>query len=282
MRVVNQIADVRAAESVERELGKSIGLVPTMGAFHEGHLSLMRRAREICDVVIVSVFVNPTQFRAGEDFQKYPRDLRSDCRMAEDVGVDMVFAPSDSEMYPEGYSTFVDPGKIGKVLEGELRPGHFRGVATVVAKLLNIIDPDTSFFGMKDYQQFLVIGNLVRDLNMRTRIVPMPTVREEDGLAMSSRNVYLDPEERKAATVLHGALGQARKIYDKGKNSVAALEMAMREALDREPIAKVDYAVVRDAETLEHIHIVSRRAVALLAVRIGGTRLIDNYVFGER
>ena len=280
MRIVERIPDVRAALSAEKEIGKNVGLAPTMGAFHEGHISLMRRARETCGFVVVSLFVNPTQFGPNEDLARYPRNFDADRRMAEDVGVDLLFAPSAEELYPEGFCTYIDPGELGNMFEGEIRPGHFRGVATVVAKLFNIVDPDMAFFGLKDYQQFLVIENLVRDLNMRVQIVPMPTVREEDGLAMSSRNVHLDPDERKAAAVLHRALNQAGKLHEKGEVNVAALEMAMREVLDSEPMAKVDYAVVRNADTLAPIYTISDRAVALAAVRIGNTRLIDNMLFG--
>ena len=281
MRIVKHIADVRAAVSVQRQLGKEIGLVPTMGAFHEGHLSLMRRAKETCGFVVVSIFVNPTQFGPSEDFKQYPRNIETDCRLAEDVSVDLLFVPAVGEIYPDGFCAFVDPGELGNILEGEFRPGHFRGVATVVTKLLNIVDPDTAFFGQKDYQQMLIIENLVRDLNMRVRIVPMPTVREDDGLAMSSRNIHLDPDERKAAAVLHRALNQARKLHEKGEANIAALEMAMREVLDSEPRAKIDYSVVRDADTLAPIYTISDRAVALVAVRIGNARLIDNLTLGR-
>ena len=281
MRIVKRVTDVREQIIVQRSLQRTIGFVPTMGAFHEGHLSLMRRARQSCGFVVVSVFVNPAQFGPGEDFERYPRTLQDDCAKAEQVGVDLLFAPEAAELYPEGFSTYVDPGKIGEILEGEHRPGHFRGVATIVAKLLNIVTPDQVFLGLKDYQQLAVVRNLVRDLDMPVQTVPMPTVRENDGLAMSSRNVYLSPEERRAAVVLRRALREAGKLFENGEESVAALEMAMRRILDSEPLARVDYAVVLDAETLEAIYTLSSRAVALVAVRIGETRLIDNLALGK-
>lgn len=278
MQVTTKIAGVRRFVAAQRAKGRTIGFVPTMGAFHEGHLSLMRRAARKCGCVVVSIFVNPTQFGPSEDFERYPRDLAADRHMAEQAGVDLVFSPDVGEIYPPGFGTYVEPGHLGTILEGEHRPGHFRGVATVVAKLFNIVAPDAAFFGLKDYQQLLVVKNLVRDLDMPVRIVEAPTMREADGLAMSSRNAYLGPAEREAATVLYKALMAASELCNGGETRAGSLEAAMRRVLDTEPMANVDYAVVRDAGTLEPIGAVEKPAVALLAVRIGGVRLIDNVV----
>ncbi len=280
MKIIKRIDDMRSIANIQRDLHNKIGLVPTMGALHEGHLTLIRRARQTCAFVVVSVFVNPTQFGPSEDFESYPRNFERDCELAEKEGVDVVFAPAIEEMYPNGFRTSVNPGKIGEILEGESRPGHFQGVATVVTKLFNIVCPDDAFFGLKDYQQYIVVRNLVQDLDLPVRIVPMPTIREESGLAMSSRNQYLSDEERLSATILHRTLQHVLQLYNSGERRAAALEMAMRDVLDKEPKIKVDYAVVRDKSTLEPIHSLKDGGVALLAVKLGSTRLIDNLLLG--
>jgi len=250
--------------------------VPTMGCFHEGHLSLMRRAREENGFVVVSLFVNPTQFGPSEDFREYPRDLDCDARLAEEVGVDLIFNPSVEEMYPEGYQTCVEVGKLSEGLCGASRPGHFRGVATVVLKLFNIVRPDRAYFGRKDYQQLKVIERMVRDLNLPVEIVGMPIVREPDGLAMSSRNAYLSPEEREAALALSKSLSYAQGLLGKGIVSGEELRRRVEEFIQRETLARIDYVAVVDPETLDRLAEVKDEAVLALAVRIGGTRLIDN------
>jgi pantoate--beta-alanine ligase len=252
-----------------------VGLVPTMGAFHEGHLSLMRRARE-CGCVVVSVFVNPTQFGAGEDYQRYPRELDRDAALARKVGVDVLFAPSVEDIYPAGGSTFVEVTGLTEGLCGAHRPGHFRGVATVVAKLLNIVAPDRAYFGEKDYQQLQVVRRMVRDLRIPIEIVACPTVREPDGLAMSSRNAYLSPEERRAAAVLSCALTTAQAMVRAGTMGADDLLTRTAEIIAAEPLARLQYAELVHPETLTPVESVGPEAVLALAVFIGETRLIDN------
>jgi pantoate--beta-alanine ligase len=253
-----------------------IGLVPTMGALHEGHLSLVRRARADNDTVVVSIFVNPTQFGPSEDYARYPRDPDRDLALLRDLGTDVVFMPPVEEMYPEGFDTYVQVEKLSQVLEGASRPGHFRGVATVVTKLFNIVQPHRAYFGQKDAQQLAVIRRLTRDLDLPVEVVGLPTVREPDGLAMSSRNAYLSPEERKAAPVLYRSLEAAQELWRSGVRDVSLIRQRMNEVLAAEPLARVDYVSVADAETLEELETVDRPALVSLAVRIGGTRLIDN------
>lgn len=279
MRIVDRIADVRGEIAAAKSLRKSVGLVPTMGALHGGHMALVSRARAECDVVAVSIFVNPTQFGPHEDYDRYPRTFDRDCRMCSEKGVDLVFVPSVDEMYRKGFDCAVEVrGVIAESLEGECRPGHFRGVATVVLKLFNITAPDYAYFGLKDYQQLSVVRKMVEDLNVPVRVVPVETVREPDGLAMSSRNAYLNETERKAARVLSFALDAAVSMFSAGERNAQAIESEVKRVLESEPLAAVDYAVVRDAETLETIRKLERAAVVLLAVRIGKTRLIDNAV----
>ncbi|HXG24848.1 MAG TPA: pantoate--beta-alanine ligase [Chthonomonadales bacterium] len=280
MRTFDQVSGLRAYLHAVREDGKKVGFVPTMGALHEGHLALMRRARDDCDVVVVSIFVNPTQFGPGEDYERYPRDLPRDSRLAQQVGVDALFTPSVEEMYPPGGQTVVEVPELAKRWEGEFRPGHFRGVATVCAKLFNIVQPDCAYFGQKDYQQLKVIERLVTDLHLPLTIVPVATVRDPDGLALSSRNSYLSPVERQAATVLHRALEKVEALFNAGERSGRILQEVLLETLAQEPMAVIDYAAVADAETLEPLEKIEHRAVALLAVRIGTTRLIDNTLLG--
>jgi len=278
MRLVHKIDEVRSEVRVARELGKTIGLVPTMGALHEGHLTLIRRAREQCGFVIVSVFVNPTQFGPSEDLARYPRSLEEDARKCEQAGVDILFAPSVEEMYPDGFDTWVEVKGITEVLEGKSRPGHFRGVTTVCAKLFNISQPNYAYFGMKDYQQLKVIQKMVRDLNMPLEIVQVETVREPDGLAMSSRNSYLSAEERQAALVLSRSLMEARKAFNDGERNAKRVKELMSNLIKVEPCARIDYVAIVDPESLRPIQTIDRSAVVLVAAWIGNTRLIDNIV----
>ncbi|WP_448594363.1 pantoate--beta-alanine ligase [Thermoflexus hugenholtzii] len=273
MRVVHTIAEARA---VRRALPGTWGFAPTMGYLHEGHLSLVRRARAENDRVAVSIFVNPTQFGPHEDYARYPRDLERDLRLLEPLGVDLVFVPSVEEMYPPGFQTWVIVEEVSRPLEGASRPGHFRGVATVVAKLFNILQPDRAYFGQKDAQQTVVIRRMVQDLNIPVEIVICPTVREPDGLAMSSRNTYLSPEERRAATVLFRALQAAKARYEAGERDAEGLREAMREVIRAEPLARIDYVSVAHPETLQELERVEGPALLSLAVYIGTTRLIDN------
>lgn len=270
------------ARKIRREQDRTIGLVPTMGALHEGHLSLVREARRMCDVVVVSVFVNPTQFGPGEDFEKYPRDLTKDTALLTDYNVDYIFAPTVEEMYPKGFSTYVTVEGLSEQLEGSSRPGHFRGVATVVTILLNTVRPDFAFFGQKDAQQALVIRRLVKDLAFDTEIVILPTVREDSGLAISSRNLYLTTEEQQAATVIHRALQAARNAYKDGERSAGRLADLVRSTIEDEPRARLDYVSVTDAETLERLDKLDERAILIaVAAYIGKTRLIDNTILNK-
>jgi len=278
MEVITSVSEMQSRAAKLRSDGKVIGFVPTMGYFHEGHLSLMRRARSECDIVVVSIFVNPIQFVPGEDYERYPRDVERDLRMAEGVGVDIVFHPSVEEMYPEGYATYVNVERLTEGLCGAFRPGHFRGVTTVVAKLFNIVMPHRAYFGEKDYQQLVVIKRMVRDLNFPIEIVPCPTVREEDGLAMSSRNVYLLPDERKAALSLSRGLMAAQKMFMSGERDAATLKRIVEEHLRSSELVRPQYVEVVDAETLEPIERVERDAVIAVAAFVGKARLIDNVV----
>jgi len=270
------------ARKIRREQDKTIGLVPTMGALHEGHLSLVREARRMCDVVVVSVFVNPAQFGPGEDFEKYPRDLTKDTALLTDYNVDYIFAPTVDEIYPKGFSTYVTVEGLSEQLEGSSRPGHFRGVATVVTILLNTVRPDFAFFGQKDAQQALVIRRLVKDLAFDTEIVVLPTVREDSGLAISSRNLYLTGEEQQAATVIHRALKAAKNAYRDGERSAGRLADLVRSTIENEPRARLDYVSISDAETLERLDKLDERPILVaLAAYIGKTRLIDNTILNK-
>jgi pantoate--beta-alanine ligase len=253
-----------------------LGLVPTMGALHRGHASLIARAKRECSPVIASLFVNPKQFGPNEDFAKYPRTFDSDCEKLQHAGVDALFAPEAAEIYPQGFSTYVHVEGLSEKLEGRSRPGHFRGVSTVVMKLLEIVQPHRAYFGRKDAQQARLITQMARDLNLDSEIAVCPIVREPDGLALSSRNVYLNPEERSAATVLYRALEAARQELEAGNRDALALEATLCRKLDSEPLAAVDYAEVVDEETFEPVERVNRACYVLLAVFIGKTRLIDN------
>lgn len=276
MRIIEKIADMREWSETERRAGHRITFVPTMGFLHHGHLCLVRDAKARGDRLVVSIFVNPMQFGPGEDFSAYPRDLERDVELLNAAGVDALFHPSVAEMYPRGAQTSVEVERLGAPLCGALRPGHFRGVATVVTKLFNIVRPDLAVFGEKDYQQVQVIRRLVQDLSMGVEIVGHPIVRERDGLAMSSRNAYLTGVERAAAACLSRALCKAERLFKRGENSARALIRSALAELEKEPLAGVEYVKLCDAETLEEIDKIYAPAVLALAVRIGKARLIDN------
>ena len=275
MKIVHTKQDVRDAVAAARAEGKSIGLVPTMGALHEGHLSLVRTAAEQSDFVVVSIFVNPTQFGPGEDLDRYPRDLEGDAAKLRPLGVSVVFAPTPAEMYAEDACTVVSVHKLTEGLCGAYRPGHFDGVTTVVSKLFNIVQPDRAFFGRKDYQQFVVIRRMARDLDMAVEVIGLPTVREEDGLALSSRNAYLSPEQRAAAPKLYQAL-QAGADATRDGATGAEVERVVRDALAREPLFDVQYVQAVDPNTLEPLGDETGPMVIAAAAYLGDTRLIDN------
>jgi pantoate--beta-alanine ligase len=279
MRLVTTVAEIRQFVRETRMQGLTVGFVPTMGYLHEGHLSLVQAAKESCDVVVMSIFVNPLQFGPNEDFDRYPRDLERDRQLAAGAGVDVLFAPSVEEMYPGGQQAMlahVDVDVVTEALCGATRPGHFRGVATVVTKLFNIVQPDRAFFGMKDAQQVAVIQAMVRDLNQPVEIVPCPTLREADGLAMSSRNVYLSPEEREQALVLNRSLASARKWVREGERDAERLKSAVRAMIEEMPLADVQYVEVVSMRDMRPVAEVEDGALLALAVKFGKTRLIDN------
>ncbi len=273
MQIARTIAEMTA---LRKHLSGDVGFVPTMGYLHEGHLSLVRQARAENPAVVVSIYVNPSQFGQSEDLARYPRDLDRDLELLREEKTDIVFVPSDSEMYPPGFSTWIEVEGIAGRLEGASRPGHFRGVATIVAGLFNIVRPSRAYFGGKDAQQVLVIRRMVDDLNMDVEIIAVPTIRETDGLAMSSRNVRLSPSERLAATVLFRALTLARELRDTGETDAGEIRHRMTRLIEEEPLARIDYVSIADRETLEELSVIDRPALASLAVWIGRTRLIDN------
>ena len=275
MKVIKTIDEMKR---LRLELDEPVGFVPTMGYLHEGHLALVRRARAENPSVVVSIFVNPAQFGPREDFHTYPHDPQRDLAMLEKEETDIVFTPSAAKMYPPQFNSWVEVEKVTQRLEGASRPGHFRGVTTVVAKLFNIIQPSKAYFGQKDAQQAIVIKKMVADLNMNLEIVTIPTVREPDGLAMSSRNTYLNPPERQAAVVLYQALSLAQKLWSQGERDAEKMRQEMLALIQREPLAQVDYISIADAETLDELDRVKSPALVSLAVRIGKTRLIDNIV----
>jgi len=278
MQVVTTVAEMHRLRS---QMTGSVGLVPTMGYLHEGHLSLVHRARADNEHVVASIFVNPTQFGPQEDYQRYPRDPERDLRLLEQEGTDVVFMPGVEEMYPQGFDTWVEVGEsLTGRLEGVFRPGHLRGVTTVVAKLFNVVQAQRAYFGQKDGQQLAVIRRMAADLHMDVEVVAVPTVREPDGLAMSSRNAYLSPGERRAATVLWRSLCRARELFDGGERRAEVIRGEMRDVLASEPLAGVEYVSVADAETLAELETVDRAAMVSLAVRLRRTRLIDNVVLG--
>jgi pantoate--beta-alanine ligase len=278
MHVVRTVADVRR---IRAELAGAWGLVPTMGFLHLGHISLVERARSENNHVGVSIFVNPTQFGPGEDLAAYPRDLERDLRLLETAGAELVWAPTAEEVYPPDYQTYVVVEEVSRPLEGDARPGHFRGVATVVAKLFNVFLPDRAYFGQKDAQQVVVIRQMVRDLNFPIELVVCPTVREADGLAISSRNVYLTPEQRAAAPVLYRALSAARDAWASGQRGGEQLRQAMRRVLDAEALARTEYLSAADPRSLEELGLASRGVLLSMAVRIGKARLIDNLLLED-
>jgi pantoate--beta-alanine ligase len=278
MRRISTVAEMRAALAGVRG---TVGLVPTMGFLHAGHMALVNRARVENDLVVATIFVNPVQFGPAEDFSNYPRDMSRDLGMLREAGVDLVFTPDVSEMYPEGFRTYVTVERLSERLEGAFRPGHFRGVATVVAKLFNIVPADRAYFGQKDAQQVMLIKRMSRDLNFRHQIVVVPTVREDDGLALSSRNIYLSPAQRQAALALSRALFLAMETYQGGERDAQAIRSGMLAVLAAEPTVKVDYAAVCDAESMEELGRIDRPALAAVAARVGETRLIDNVLLGD-
>lgn len=280
MELVRTIESVRQSVAAARAEAKSIGFVPTMGALHAGHVSLIEEAVRRCDFVVVSIFVNPTQFGPGEDFDKYPSDLEGDMSICEQAGVDLVFAPGASEMYHEANITWVDVEKLTLNLCGRLRPGHFRGVTTVCAKLFNMVSPDVAFFGQKDAQQAIVIKRMAGDLNMPLQIVVCPTVREPDGLAVSSRNKYLSAQERKDAALLSTALAECEKQVGGGQRNCEALIESMHKIISRSSKAQIEYISIVNPETLADIDVIQGAALVALAVKIGSTRLIDNIFVG--
>jgi pantoate--beta-alanine ligase len=278
MRVISTVSGLREALAPLRRAGKSVGLVPTMGYLHDGHMQLVARARAENDVVVTSLFVNPLQFGANEDLAKYPRDLDRDSAMLRHGKVDFLFAPGVSDMYPKKIETVVDVPTLGRQLEGEVRPGHFAGVATVVTKLFNIVGATRAYFGEKDYQQLQIIRQMVEDLNEPVEVIGVPTVRDHDGLALSSRNVYLSAEERKAAAIVPRALEEAQRLIDSGLRDPDALERQVTDFIAREPLARPDVVAVRDPHTLERLATIDRPPLLLLFVRFGTTRLLDNRV----
>lgn len=278
MRVIDAVAEMR---HLRNGCGGSVTLVPTMGGLHRGHEELIRRARRAGETLVVSLFVNPKQFGSAEDLEAYPRDFDDDARVCRRHDVDVLFAPSVEEMYPPGEDFAVDPGPIGRLLEGAQRPGHFVGVATVVAKLLDIIRPHLAFFGEKDAQQLVVIRSLVTQLGLHVQIIPVPTVREPDGLAMSSRNAYLNGPERRAAPILYQALVAAGEAWSSGERNGARLRARMSDVLGREPLADPEYVSIADPETLLELEQAGPVALASMAVRIGRARLIDNVLLGQ-
>jgi len=275
MKVIEKIADMKR---LRQQLTEPVGFVPTMGYLHEGHLALVRWARTENPSLVVSIFVNPTQFGSQEDFDKYPRYPERDLALLEKERVDIVFIPSVDEMYPPPFNSWVEVGKVTERLEGASRPGHFRGVTTVVAKLFNIIQPTRAYFGQKDAQQVVVIKKMVAELNMNLEIVTIPTMRERDGLAMSSRNTYLNPEEREAATVLYQAISLAQKLWLQGETNAQAIRQQMLALIQKQPLAAIDYVSIADTKTLDELDMVKSPALVSLAVKIGNTRLIDNVV----
>ncbi len=277
MKIVTTLPELRLAR---QSLPAPMGFVPTMGYLHAGHISLVQAAKAECASVAVSIFVNPTQFGPNEDLARYPRDLPRDLALLEAAGVDLVWTPTVEVMYPSGFQTWVEVDGLARPLEGEVRPGHFRGVTTVVAKLFNTVSPDKAYFGQKDAQQAAVIRRMTKDLDFPIEIVICPTLREADGLAMSSRNVYLDPGEREAATVLFRALSAAKSAYDSGERDAEKIRLLVRETVAAEPLARLQYVSCADYDTLEELETVSGKALLSMAVYVGKTRLIDNFVTG--
>jgi pantoate--beta-alanine ligase len=277
MEIIKTIKEMKEFSEEQRKKGKIIGFVPTMGYLHEGHLSLMKIAKENCDLIIVSIYVNPTQFGPNEDLSKYPRDFERDKRLCEEVGVDVIFYPSDKEMYPDGYLTFVKVEKMSEKLCGITRPTFFRGVTTIVLKLFNIVKPHKAYFGLKDYQQFVIIKKMVNDLNLDVEMIGCPIIREKDGLAMSSRNTYLNPEERKQATFLSQSLQNTKKLFFEGETDSEKLKKVVKDMINK-TIGRIDYVEIFSPKSLEPVKKISKGDVIALAVFFGKTRLIDNVI----
>jgi len=282
VRLIENVREMQSEAESLRLAGKRIGFVPTMGYLHEGHLSLVRIARQRSDVVVVSIFVNPTQFGPTEDYDRYPRDLERDLRLAEEAGADIVFHPSVDQMYPQPYYTYVNVEKLTEPLCGASRPGFFRGVTTVVAKLFNIVKPHLAVFGQKDAQQAIVIKQMVRDLNFDVEIVVGPIVREPDGLAMSSRNTYLNPQEREDALVLYRSLQKAKELIDLGERNASNIKREMEKIITSVPTSRIDYVSIVDAQTLDEVENLSGEVLIAVAVWIGKARLIDNLAVNVR
>ena len=278
MRIIQNTVDMREASRGLRRVGKRVGFVPTMGALHEGHLSLVRAAKTQCDVVAASIFVNPTQFGPNEDFSKYPRTFERDCELFTKEGIELLFAPAVEEMYPAGAVTYVTVESMSERLCGKSRPGHFRGVTTVVSKLFNIVEPDVAFFGQKDAAQVAIIRRMVRDLNIPVEIAVCSIVREADGLAMSSRNTYLDPQQRKAALVLYKSLQEMKHCFESGESNTGKLAEQGRKVFAQEPSVRLDYLEIVDPDNLEAIGKIDNTALVAVAAFLGATRLIDNMV----
>ncbi len=278
MEVIRSIGQMKETVKNLKARGKTIGLVPTMGFLHEGHMSLVRESLRRADMTIVSIFVNPAQFGPEEDFKDYPRNLKRDSELLEKEGVDYVFVPKAEAMYPESYETYVEVHELENKLCGRSRPGHFRGVCTVVLKLFNIVSPDFSFFGQKDAQQAIIIQRMARDLNLDVKVKVLPIVREKDGLALSSRNIYLNSEQRKAALVLSKSLKEAQSLFEKGERDSAAIMRRMKEMIKKEPLARIDYVEIVDTENLDPLPHIDRQALVALAVYFGKARLIDNTI----
>ena len=281
MEIIAQTREMQRRAEQLRQQGMSIAFVPTMGFLHEGHISLMREGRKRADCLVASIFVNPTQFGPKEDFDKYPRDLQRDFKLIQGAGVDICFTPSVAEIYPDGFQTFVEVERVTKNLCGSSRPGHFRGVTTVVAKLFNIVKPHVAIFGQKDYQQLITIKQMVKDLNMNIAVIGMPTVREADGLAMSSRNTYLNPKKRKEAARLYRSLVKGKELFALGERSAATILQEVKRIIEEDEAAVIDYVKICDAHTLEDIEKIKGEAVIALAVKMGKTRLIDNIILKE-
>ncbi|MDY3030213.1 MAG: pantoate--beta-alanine ligase [Clostridia bacterium] len=279
MKIVKTVNEIKEQIAAWRRDGLTVGLVPTMGYLHEGHASLIAASVRDNDRTVVSVFVNPIQFAPNEDLASYPRDINHDSALCGEYGADIIFNPEPSEMYPQGFSTFVDMDVLTKELCGITRPTHFRGVCTVVSKLFNIVTPDRAYFGEKDAQQLAVIRHMVRDLNMNLEIIGCPIVREEDGLAKSSRNTYLSAEERKAALVLSKAIFRGKKMAEDGERDAEKITSAMKELISSEPLAKIDYVKIVDSETMQQVGKIEKPILCAIAVYIGKTRLIDNFSF---
>ncbi|HEY8542109.1 MAG TPA: pantoate--beta-alanine ligase [Pseudothermotoga sp.] len=280
MQIIRTVSDMKnLAEKLRKE--KTIGFVPTMGYLHQGHLSLVKRSKAENDITVVSIFVNPTQFGPNEDYTSYPRDLKRDLSMIEKEGVDFVFVPEVEEMYPKGYSTYVNEESLSKYLCGKSRPGHFRGVCTVVTKLFNIVKPHRAYFGQKDAQQFRIIRRMVRDLNMDVEVIECPIVREPDGLAMSSRNVYLSTQEREQAVALNKSLKMAESLYRSGEKNASRIIEKILDYLSSFDKLKVDYVEIVDEESLEPVSQINKKVIVALAVWVGKARLIDNIILGE-